>query len=420
MSADEKLTQFEGQLLVAAEALLTNEELQLTPAEKRHLKAALTEVVRARNGAPEGVYSRGRVDLMKPYVAGRSIASVKADYGLSDVIKLGSNEHGGGPSPKAIQVIRELIDDSNRYPEVQPMDLIDALAGHHGVSSDQIFLGCGSNELFDTVVRVLRPLGAVAVFSSSSFSMYRHVMHVYGVECVEVPIQSSGQDLEALANAVVEHDASFVFLNTPHNPTGQILLEDEIRSFMDKVGSKPFVLLDEAYVEYALGRPGVAGGTELLSDYPNMIVCRTFSKAYGLAGLRIGYGMARRELIEPLNRVRQPFNLTRFAAPAALAALQDQQWLEKTVKENRYELEKMIRFFEDRAIQTNPSGGNFLLVTLGSPSAPLCAELLSRGVVVRPLPSYGLPNAFRVTIGTPSENETFRTHFDALWPLTAP
>jgi histidinol-phosphate aminotransferase len=415
MSKDEYSSEFKDDLFAAAEALLCKEGSLLNNAERRHMRATLDEIVRFRALGDHELSYRGHLELMKPYVAGRSIASVQAEYGLSDVIKLASNEHAVGPSGRVLDVIRDLLDETHRYPEVRPEDLLEALGAHHGVAVDQLFLGCGSNELLDTVVRVLRPLGAVAVFSAASFSMYRHVMHVYGVPCVEVPVRPGGQDLDALAHAVVENDASFVFLNTPHNPTGQVLTEKEIRGFMEGIGSKPYVLLDEAYAEFAEGLPGVIKGADLLSDYPNLIVCRTFSKAYGLAGLRVGYGIARKEIIELLNRVRQPFNLTRYSAPAALAALQDQEWLKETVEQNRSELQRLRTYFDEAGVWTNPSGANFLLVDLGRPATPLCEAILKKGIVLRALTGYGLPNAFRMTIGAPDENDAFIRVFNSEW-----
>ncbi|MBR56744.1 MAG: histidinol-phosphate transaminase [Myxococcales bacterium] len=383
---------------------VTNNNLQLHPGQIRQLEAAIrTNIAHAYRGqriphTPTGIRT------LSPYAAGQTIASARKKSGVTEITKLSSNEHAVGPSPQAKDTVSQLLSELHRYPEVQHRDLHEALANHHGLKKNQFFIGNGSNEAIDVLTRIHQPPGAVGVISRSSFSMYRHFLRSNGVLCVEVALNGMQQDRMALLEACRKEGAAFLFLTTPHNPTGEVLSEKALLEVLDEVGPGTMVVVDEAYGEYAEPHPDFSPAQKLLERYDNLVVLRTFSKAFGLAGIRIGYAMSNPSIIQAMDQTRQPFNLNRLALSVAQAALEDVGHLKETVQTNHTERIRLRTEFINLGLQVPDSGANFLLVQLGVPGKTITASLSDKGILVRDLASYGFPDAIRVTIGTPEQN----------------
>ncbi len=350
----------------------------------------------------------GGVRALSPYEPGRPIEAVQREFGLRHVVKLASNENPAGPSPAALAAARASLDELGRYPDGNGTALKAALAAFHDLPEAAITLGNGSNDLLELIARLVLGPGRNAVVSEHAFAIYALAARACGAEVRIAPAraagtaQAYGHDLAAMA-ARIDARTAVVFIANPNNPTGTWLSEAELAAFLDAVPASVLVVLDEAYAEYVTA-PGYPHGPALLARYPNLLVTRTFSKAYGLAALRVGYGLSAASLADLLNRIRQPFNVNGPAQAAALAALGDQAHVAASREANQAGMAQLEAGFARLGLATLPSAGNFLCVEVGEGAASFQA-LLRRGVIVRPLAGYGLPRHLRVTVGLPAENE---------------
>jgi histidinol-phosphate aminotransferase len=351
------------------------------------------------------------VASLQPYIPGKPIEEVEREYGVTGVAKLASNENPLGPSPRAAEAARAAVSQVNLYPDGSAFTLHNALAAHYQVSPDEIFVGNGSNELIELLVRTFVLDGEEVLASAQSFVAYKLAANAHGRTLVEAPMRSRFHyDLDALKK-LLGRKTKVVFLANPDNPTGTWFSEKDLLPFLDAAPKDTLVVLDEAYAEY-VDAPGYQDSLALRKKYPNLVVLRTFSKVYGLAGLRVGYGLARPDLVEYLDRVRAPFNVNHVAQAAAAAALGDAEHVAKSralVLEQRPALAAGL---VELGAAVVPSQGNFVLAEFPNrPAKALFEDLLREGVVVRPMHGYGFANAQRITVGLASENEKCLTAF---------
>ncbi len=354
------------------------------------------------------------VQAIAPYVGGRPISEVAREYGLDEtkIIKLASNENPLGMPQSARDAMLEAASDLGRYPDSNGFELKRLLSSRLGVPADWITLGNGSNDILELAARAVAQSGDEIVFSHHAFAVYPLATQAIGARSVEVAATPSfGHDLPAMLQAVKESSgkAKLVFVANPNNPTGTYLGAQEIEAFLEAVPSNVAVVLDEAYNEY-LPQEQRYDAIAWVKRFPNMILSRSFSKAYGLAGLRIGYGIAQPELTDLLNRIRQPFNVNSLAQAAAIAAFQDTEFLKKGFELNRDGYLQLTKAFKEMNLTYLPSSGNFVLVKVGNDDGAgmrINLELLKRGIIVRPVGNYGLPQWLRISIGLPEENEAF-------------
>jgi histidinol-phosphate aminotransferase len=350
------------------------------------------------------------VRAIAPYQPGKPITELAREMGLDEksIVKLASNENPMGLSPRARAAIEQAIPELYRYPD--GFALTQALADRLGVALEQIVLGNGSNDVLELVAGAFLAPGRAAVFSQHAFAVYPLATQARGARSVVVPATNYGHDLEAMLQAI-DRDVHVVFIANPNNPTGTMLDAGAIESFLARVPANVVVVLDEAYNEYLapeLRCPSVAW----LARFPNLIVTRTFSKAYGLAGLRVGYGVCHPEIAALLNRVRQPFNVNNLALDAAVAALGDQDFVDRSYALNTAGMKQLTDGFRKLGLGWIPSYANFVAVEIPSTGSEPRAgavyqQLLRQGVIVRPVAGYGMPHHLRVTIGLPAENERF-------------
>ena len=341
---------------------------------------------------------------LSPYPPGKSLAEVRRELGLKGPIyKLASNENPLGPSPLALKALRERLSDIHRYPEASGRDLSEALAKHFGVRPEMIVLGNGSNEVIELLIKALVSPGEEIILSSPTFLMYEKFGAVAGAKPVKIPLQNYKHHLPAILKAVNER-TRIIFLDHPHNPTGSILERETLEEFLAKLPGNILVVIDEAYGEFIRDPKAVFGVEYLKKGYP-VAVLRTFSKAYGLAGLRIGYGLLPEVLARLLNAIRQPFNVNLLAQVAALAALEDEEHLRKTQNLTWEGLDYFYRELPPLGLRPLLSQANFLLVDCRRPAGPLYEALLRQGIIVRPMEAYGFAHHIRISIGLPHENE---------------
>ncbi len=341
-----------------------------------------------------------------PYQPGKPIAELAREMGLdaSCIVKLASNENPLGMSQAARDAIAATCGDVARYPDGNGFDLKSALSARFGLGQERIVLGNGSNDVLDMVARAFLGPGREAVFSQYAFAVYPLSTQTVGATGVSVPARDFGHDLEAMANAISER-TRVVFIANPNNPTGTFLPGDALLAFLEGVPDDVVVVLDEAYTEY-LDDASRYDSIAWLERFPNLLVTRTFSKAYGLAGLRIGYGLGSAAVIDLMNRVRQPFNVSILGLAAATAALGDEEFLARSAALNRRGMAQLVAGVERLGLAWIPSAGNFLTVRVGD-AAGINAGLLRRGVIVRPIGGYGMPEWLRVSVGLPEENDAF-------------
>lgn len=343
---------------------------------------------------------------LAPYRPGKPAAELERELGLTDIVSLASNENPLGPSPAALAAATESLAGMTRYPDAAGFRLKAALRERFGLSSDRLTLGNGSNELISLAARVFVRPGDQIIYSEYSFIAYAIAARFVNAEPVVVPAKDSGHDLAAMAAAVTDK-TRLIFLANPNNPTGTWFTRDELARFMSAVPSRVIVVLDEAYTEYVDPAAGLPDGLQLLDDYPNLIVLRTFSKAYGLAGLRVGFAAADAAVTDLLNRVRDPFNVNIPALASAEAALFDVEHLAKTLEVNRQGVAQLQEGLQRLGLESLPTQGNFLLLDLKRPAQPVFDLLLREGVIPRPLAPYGLNEHLRVTVGLAEENRRF-------------
>jgi len=346
------------------------------------------------------------VRAIAPYQAGKPIEELAREYGLKadEIVKLASNENPLGMPASARAAIEAAIGELGRYPDSNGFELKAALSRKLGVPTEWITLGNGSNDILEAAAAVMLAPGRSCVYSQFSFAVYPLATQARGARSIVVPAREYGHDLDAML-AAIDDATRLVFIANPNNPTGTFVNATRMAEFIDRVPNNVVVVLDEAYNEYLEPRdrhPSV----EWARAFPNLLLSRSFSKAYGLAGLRIGYGVAQGELTDLLNRVRQPFNCNSMAQAAAVAALGDEAFVARGVELNRAGMAQLTAAFEALGLRYLPSFGNFILVAVGD-GAAIYQALLRRGVIVRPVGGYGLPQWLRVTIGLPEENEKF-------------
>jgi histidinol-phosphate aminotransferase len=342
---------------------------------------------------------------LRPYVPGKPLSELERELGITGSIKLASNENPLGPSPGVRAALERQIDDLTRYPDGAAFELRLALARRHGLDSACVTLGNGSNDVLDMIARVFLWSGRESLFSQYAFAVYPISSMAVGATLRVAPALEYGHDLAAMQQMITDQ-TGVIWIANPNNPTGTRLGGSALRAFIESVPSRVIIVVDEAYFEYVRD-DDYPDASQWLGDFPNLVVTRTFSKAYGLAALRVGYGLSHPDVADLLNRVRQPFNVDSFAQAAALAALQDQDYLRRSVELNRRGMQQLLEGVRRLGLDFIPSAGNFLTIDLGRDAGPVDRALLRLGVVTRPVANYGLPNHLRVSIGLEHENARF-------------
>jgi histidinol-phosphate aminotransferase len=353
-----------------------------------------------------GIPSPQYVRAIAPYQPGKPVSEVARERGLveSDVIKLASNENPRGASSRAIDAINSALKELARYPDGNAFELKEVLAKIHGIEQDAIVLGNGSNDVLELAAIAFLAPGTSAIYSQHCFVVNRLATQARGAEGIEVPARGFGHDLDAM-RAAVRDDTRVIFVSNPNNPTGTWIDASQVLGFIREVPSHVLVVLDEAYYEY-LAVADQSASIEWVQEFPNLLVTRTFSKAHGLAGLRVGYGVSHPGVADLMNRVRQPFNVNSVAQAAAIASLGDTGFVNDSVDLNLAGMKQLTSGFEALGLDWIPSRGNFISVRVGD-AAQVFNGLLERGVIVRPIGGYGLPEHLRVTVGLDSENARF-------------
>jgi histidinol-phosphate aminotransferase len=342
---------------------------------------------------------------LQPYQAGKPIEELQRELGVSDVIKLASNENPRGPGPTVHAALARAAATLSRYPDGSGYRLKHALAKHLGVDAQRISLGNGSNDVLELIARVALSPGCEGIVSAHAFVVYPLAVIAQGGTLVTVPARNWTHDLGAMADAVTRA-TRIIFVANPNNPTGTWVGRRELTAFLDRIPEHVITVLDEAYFEY-LQHPDYPNGVELLDRYPNLVVTRTFSKIYGLAGMRVGYCVSHPDIADLINRVRQPFNVSSLALECAEAALGDQEFVRSSREINDEGMEQLRRGLDQLGVPYIPSGGNFLCIDVRRPAGPTYDALLRLGVIVRPIAGYGMPNHLRVTVGLHEENARF-------------
>ncbi len=342
---------------------------------------------------------------LKPYIPGKPLSELEREYGVTESIKLASNENPLGPGPGVRAAIAAQLDELTRYPDGGAFELRRVLAERHGLDPQAVTVGNGSNDVLDMIARVFLWPGRESLFSEYAFAVYALSSTAVGATLVQVPASQYGHDLAAMRERVTAN-TGVIWIANPNNPTGTRLTASALRTFVASVPAEVIVVIDEAYFEY-VEADDHPDASRWLADFPNLVVTRTFSKAYGLAALRIGYGLSHPDVADLLNRVRQPFNVDSFAQAAAIAALADQDYLRRSVALNNAGMTRLLEGIGQLGLDYTPSAGNFLTIDLGRDAAPVDEALLRLGVVTRPIANYGLPNHLRVSIGLPEEIERF-------------
>jgi histidinol-phosphate aminotransferase len=339
-----------------------------------------------------------------PYLPGKPIEEVEREYGITNSVKLASNENPLGPSPKAIRAIRDKLDQLHLYPDGDSFYLKSALANKLAISPEQLIFGNGSNELIELAVRAFMRPGDEAVMARQAFVVYQLVVQAAGGIGKGVPLRNFTHDLTGISGAIGPK-TRIVFLANPNNPTGTIYRRDEWEGFLEKISSEVLIIVDEAYFEY-VGDRNYPDSLKYHDHGKTLLTLRTFSKLYGLAGLRIGYGIASKEIVDVLQRVRQPFNVNAVAQWGALAALEDHEHVQRSLDLNRQGIEYLTKEIADLGLEQVPSQANFVLIRVGNGN-DVFQQLLAQGVIVRPMAVYELPEYVRVTVGTMDENRKF-------------
>ena len=337
-----------------------------------------------------------------PYEPGKPIEELERELGLADVIKLASNENPLPPSDRVLKAVTSALAHLNRYPDGSGHYLREALARRHGVTSDHIILGNGSNDLIELVARAFLRAGEEAVIPHPSFVVYPMIVQAVGGIRVMVMLRDYRLDLEAMARAITPQ-TKVVFIANPNNPTATMVTADEVEHFMARVPERTIVVFDEAYNEFAQG-PDFPDSLSYVRQGRKVIVLRTMSKAASLAGLRMGYAVADPDAISLMNRIRQPFNVNSLAQVAALAALDDENHVLECVRMNEAGKAFLYEEFKTLGVKYVPSRANFILVDVGRNAADIYQKLLHEGVIVRPMTSFGMETGLRITVGTPEEN----------------
>lgn len=349
---------------------------------------------------------------LQPYQAGKPIEEVERELGISNIVKLASNENPLGVSSLVKEALTKKINGLARYPDANGFYLKQALAEKFAVEANQITLGNGSNDVLELLARTYVTNHHEVIFSQHAFVVYPLVTKAIGAKPVAVPAKDYGHDLDAMLAAVTDK-TRMIFVANPNNPTGTFLTTEALESFIARVPKHVLVVLDEAYYEYV---PSDVRAPSLtwINEYPNLVVTRTFSKAYGLAGLRAGYAVSNAAVADLMNRIRQPFNMNELALTAAMAALQDEAFLQHSIQINAEGMAQATAFCDSHGLSYIPSHGNFITIHFGANAADIYQKLLLKGVIVRPVAGYELPEHLRVSIGLPEEMAAFYRAYDEI------
>ncbi len=345
------------------------------------------------------------IRAIAPYQPGKPISELERELGISGIVKLASNENPLGASPKAVAAARVALDEIALYPDGNGFALKDALAQRYDVAHNRIVLGNGSNDLLELAARAFLTVGDKVVYSDHAFAVYALATQAVGATGISVAAQNFGHDLEAMRAAAAGQGAKMMFIANPNNPTGTFLSGDALHALLRALPANVLVVLDEAYNEY-LPEECRYDSVAWLKEFPNLIVSRTFSKAYGLASLRVGYALGDPQVIDMLNRVRQPFNVNSVAQAAAVAALQDADFVRQTFALNRRGMAQITGELGRLGLEYIPSFGNFVSFKIADATG-VYRRLLELGVIVRPIANYDMPGWLRVSIGLEKENDKF-------------
>ena len=355
--------------------------------------------------------NKGILDL-SPYKPGKPIEDLERELGIKNAIKLASNENPLGPSPLVIDAVAKVLNGTNRYPDGNALRLKECLSNKFKVDINCLTIGNGSNDIIEFIARSFLSDEDSAIYSEHAFAVYPLVVQAVGAEGIEVPAIEYGHDLEEMQKAV-KVNTKLVFIANPNNPTGTFLSPKEIESFLDNLDRNIIVLLDQAYFDYSsYNNEDIS--FDLIKNYPNVIISRSFSKAYGLAGFRIGYSASSPEVADFLNRVRQPFNANSLALVAAEVALSDEGHLKKSLEINLDQKSILMKGLNNLGYECIPSEGNFISFNSNGNGQKLFENLLNEGVIVRTLGVYNMPHHLRATIGLPEENSIFLEKLSAL------
>lgn len=348
------------------------------------------------------------IRTITPYAPGKPISELAREMGLKEnsIIKLASNENPLGASPLALEAMTQELNKVMRYPDGSGFNLKTALSKIHKVNSDQVLLGNGSNDVLEIAARIFLRPGASAIYSQHAFAIYPLIVQAAGGNGVSVPAKNFGHDLDAMLDAITP-DTRIIFIANPNNPTGTFLAAADLLRFLKRVSLDILVVLDEAYHEY-LPEASKFNTIAWLEHFPNLLITRTFSKAYGMAGIRIGFGLTHNDISDLINRVRQPFNINSIGLAGAVAALRDTEFVRRSCALNQAGMLQIITGLRHLGIEYIPSYGNFLSFCVKRGDAALVYQnLLKQGIIVRPIGVYEMPRHLRVTIGLESENEKF-------------
>jgi histidinol-phosphate aminotransferase len=350
---------------------------------------------------------------LNPYLPGKPIEEVKRELGISEVIKLASNENALGASPKAIQAIEDYLSRIHLYPDGGAWYLKKDLAEHLGVTPENIILGNGSDEIVSLITRIFIQRGDEAITGDPSFLMYKIDTKLSQGEIICIPLKNFQMDVPAVLKAITPR-TKLIFISNPNNPTGTITPGKEVEKLLQKIPSHILVISDEAYYEY-VDDPDYPDTISWIKKDKNIVILRTFSKIYGLAGLRIGYAVARERIISLLNRARPPFNVNSLAQVAARASLKDEEHLNKSRRLIREEKQFLYKHFTKIGVSFLPTQANFILIESGERTKEIVLALLKKGIIVRSMEAYNLPHHIRLTIGTREQNEAFIREFQLLF-----
>tara|TARA_Y100001970_G_scaffold279623_1_gene387286 strand:+ start:154 stop:1248 length:1095 start_codon:yes stop_codon:yes gene_type:complete len=348
--------------------------------------------------------NKGIGDL-SPYEPGKPIEDLERELGIKNAIKLASNENPVGPSPRILDSIESVLKETHRYPDGNATRLKSSIARRFNVQADQVTIGNGSNDIIEFVARIFLNQEDSAIYSEHAFAVYPLVVKAVGARGIEVPSKDFSHDLDLILNSI-EETTKLIFIANPNNPTGSFVEQDELISFLEKVPEHIIVLLDQAYFDYSSFETKDVD-FDILDKFPNLVMSRSFSKAYGLAGFRVGFCVSSNPIADYLNRVRQPFNANSLALFAAEKALEDQEYLDQCLKLNLEQKELLYRELELQGYECLPSRGNFISFNCKQDSKEAFNKLLNEGVIVRSLTVYKMPNYLRISIGLPEENQTF-------------
>lgn len=349
-------------------------------------------------------YINPGIDSIKPYEPGKSVDDVTKKYNLDKIIKLASNENSLGPSPKVIDVINN-FKDIHLYPDGDGKKLKSKISEIEELSDKNIILGNGSNEILEIISQAFLSPRCECIFSKHAFVVYKLASKVRGSKFHEVEANKWGHDLEKFVGKI-NQKTRIIFIANPNNPTGTYLSHDSIINFLKKVPSEIIVVIDLAYYEYVIADDYIKP-LEILKNFQNVLITKSFSKIHALSALRIGYGMGNEKLIEIMNRVRQPFNVNAIAQVAAIAALSDTDYLQKSIDNNTIEREFICECLDKMSVEYIPSQGNFICIDVKTNGTEIFESLMQKGVIVRPIELYDMPSFIRVTIGKRYENEFF-------------